>query len=204
LGVSPDGIVVNKESERYGRMLEIKNVVSREINGVPKKEYWVQMQLQMEVCDLDECDFLETKFTEYPDSYSYMNDLDDKPKGIIIHFHTKEGSPFYVYKPLNVIEEQEILAWEEATISSNDNHLFIKFIYWKLEVFSCVLILRKREWFKNNINQLENIWKMIEKERITGFEHRAPKKNQKKEPIKPVIETSKCLLNFNKIIKLNN
>jgi putative phage-type endonuclease len=204
LGASPDGIVVNKESERYGRMLEIKNVVSREINGVPKKEYWVQMQLQMEVCDLDECDFLETKFTEYPDSYSYMNDLDDKPKGIIIHFHTKEGSPFYVYKPLNVIEEQEILAWEEATISSNDNHLFIKFIYWKLEVFSCVLILRKREWFKNNINQLENIWKMIEKERITGFEHRAPKKNQKKEPIKPVIETSKCLLNFNKIIKLNN
>jgi len=58
LGASPDGIIVNKESDRYGRMLEIKNPVSREITGIPKKEYWTQMQLQMEVCDLDECDFL--------------------------------------------------------------------------------------------------------------------------------------------------
>jgi len=75
LGASPDGIVVNKDCERYGRMLEIKNVVSREITGIPKKEYLTQMQLQMEVCDLDECDFLETKFIEYVDSNIYKNDL---------------------------------------------------------------------------------------------------------------------------------
>ena len=69
LGASPDGIIVNKLNtsginDRFGRMLEIKNVVSREINGIPKKEYWIQMQLQMETCDLDECDFLETRFKE--------------------------------------------------------------------------------------------------------------------------------------------
>ena len=34
------------------------------LDGIPKKEYWIQMQLQMEVCDLDECDFLETRFIE--------------------------------------------------------------------------------------------------------------------------------------------
>ena len=91
IGASPDGIIVDKKSERYGRMLEIKNVVSREINGIPKKEYWIQMQLQMEVCDLDECDFLETKFIEYLDCTSYKNDIisSDKMKGIIIYFHTK-------------------------------------------------------------------------------------------------------------------
>ena len=75
IGASPDGIIVNKSCDRFGRMLEIKNVVSREITGIPKKEYWVQMQLQMEVCDLDECDFLETKFIEYPDRHSYENDF---------------------------------------------------------------------------------------------------------------------------------
>ena len=74
LGASPDGIIIESSSGRYGRMLEIKNPVSREITGIPKKEYWVQMQLQMEVCDLDECDFLETKFVEYPDYDSYRND----------------------------------------------------------------------------------------------------------------------------------
>jgi hypothetical protein len=46
-------------------MLEIKNVVSREITGIPKPEYYVQMQLQMEVCDLEECDFLETKLISH-------------------------------------------------------------------------------------------------------------------------------------------
>ena len=57
VGASPDGINVDVNSKRYGRMLEIKNIVNREITGIPKKEYWIQMQLQMEVCELDECDF---------------------------------------------------------------------------------------------------------------------------------------------------
>jgi putative phage-type endonuclease len=116
LGASPDGINVDINSQRYGRMLEIKNIVNREIDGIPQKEYWIQMQLQMEVCDLDECDFLETKFIEYPDYQSYELDTtddlyededgtefqnqcvskDDKMKGQLIYFHTKEGSPFYL------------------------------------------------------------------------------------------------------------
>lgn len=65
IGASPDGINVDPESERYGRMIEIKNIVNRELTGVPKPEYWVQMQGQLEVCDLEECDFLETVFKEY-------------------------------------------------------------------------------------------------------------------------------------------
>ena len=56
LAASPDGIVCDMSSNLYGRMLEIKNVVSRTITGA-KMEYWIQMQLQMEVCDLNECDF---------------------------------------------------------------------------------------------------------------------------------------------------
>lgn len=183
LGASPDGINVDKKSERYGRMLEIKNVVSREINGVPKKEYWVQMQLQMEVCDLDECDFLETKFTEYLDRDNYLNDSTDKIKGSIIYFHTKEGKPFYIYKPLDLNDYEKIIQWEDDMISLYEsekyNYTFIKFIYWKLDVFSCVLVLRNKEWFNNSIIQLEKIWKIIEQERITGYEHRAPvKKNR--------------------------
>jgi putative phage-type endonuclease len=225
LGASPDGIIVNKDSDRYGRMLEIKNVVSREINGIPKKEYWVQMQLQMEVCDLNECDFLETKFVEYPDSNTYDNDTsynndedtfdttiaaDGKQKGIIIYFHTKDGSPFYAYKPLNIKTHQQIMDWEEDTIalyqSEKYDYMYIKFIYWKLEVLSCVLVLRNNEWFKNSIAQLEKVWKIIEEERITGYEHRAPVKKQKKESFKPFIDNNQsqgCLLKFNKVIKLD-
>jgi hypothetical protein len=67
LGASPDGINVDPASQRYGRMLEIKNIVNRDITGIPKKEYWIQMQLQMETADLNECDFLETQFSEEGD-----------------------------------------------------------------------------------------------------------------------------------------
>ena len=179
LGASPDGINVDQTSERFGRMLEIKNPVSRNITGVPKKEYWVQMQLQMEVCDLDECDFFETKFVEYPDSQSYKDDHDSNEKGVIIQFYTKDGLPFYAYKPLHFISDEEVLKWEDDTITLYEsepyNYSFTKYIYWKLEQMSCVLVLRNREWFKNNIGQLERVWKTIEEERITGYGHRAPK-----------------------------
>jgi putative phage-type endonuclease len=202
IGASPDGIIVNKNCDRYGRMLEIKNVVSRDINGIPKKEYWVQMQLQMEVCDLDECDFLETKFTEYTDYSAYKNDTTDKMKGIIIYFHTKDGKPFYVYKTLTIVEEPDITKWEDDTLSlyqsDKYNYTYMKFIYWKLDVFSCVLVLRNKDWFKNNIPQLEKVWKIIEQERVTGYEHRAPVKKVKKEAEKPFTSsgTQGCLLKW--------
>ena len=215
LGASPDGIIVSKHNERYGRMLEIKNIVNRVINGIPKKEYWIQMQLQMEVCDLNTCDFLETKFVEYSDSSEFYEDtkidplLDctcskqDKTKGIIIHFHTKEGKPLYEYKPLRIKGKEEMEKWEEDTILKNESlngHTFMKIIYWKVEIMSCVLVLRDKDWFKNNISQLKHIWEIIEYERIHGYEHRAPNRKQKKEAIKPVIkeETSMCLLSVKK------
>ena len=68
-----------------------------------------------------------------------------------------------------------------------------------------MLVLRNRDWFKNNIEQLEKVWKIIEEERITGFEHRAPNKKQKKDT-KPFVNLNNsqgCLLKFNKIIKVD-
>ena len=209
LGASPDGINVDKTSlERFGRMLEIKNPVSRDITGIPKKEYWVQMQLQMEVCDLDECDFLETKFVEYKDRFSYESDKDlNNKKGIIIQFYTKDGIPIYLYKPLHLISDEEVSQWEEETINLYESepyqYSFTKYIYWKLEQLSCILVLRNRDWFKNNIGQLEKVWKIVEEERVSGFQHRAPKISlSKKQPqSQPPIKLEPNLLTYLSILK---
>ena len=224
LGASPDGIVIKSNTGRFGRMLEIKNIVNREITGIPKKEYWVQTQLQMEVCDLNECDFLETKFVEYSDFQSYCNDSsvskineeefnsfvttkDGNYKGIIIHFYMNDGAPFYAYMPLNIWTPKDVRKWEENTLekyqSNPYNYSYIKYIYWKLEKISCVLLLRNNDWFKNIIGQLENVWKIIEEERISGYQHRAPVKREKKEmPLKSFINNdTECFL---KIVKLDN
>lgn len=99
--------------------------------------------------------------------------------------------------------------WQNGTVdiytAEPYNYTYMKTIYWKLEVLSCVLVSRNRDWFKNNILQIEKIWKIIEEERITGYEHRAPLKKPRKEPPNTFISSSSqgCLLKFNNIIKID-
>ena len=209
LGASPDGINVDNKSPRYGRMLEIKNIVNREIDGIPKKEYWIQMQLHMEVCDLDECDFLETKFTEYDSSEAYWDNVIESEgnhvkKGVIMYFHTKEGKPFYKYMPFHIKSFEEVSEWQEQMVdlyqSTEYNYVWIKDYYWKLDYLSCVLVCRNRQWFQDNIHELAELWETIKKERVSGFEHRAPNRKTKVENAFQLMTkpSGGCLLQFNK------
>ena len=190
LGASPDGINCDPNSDIYGRMLEIKNIVNREIDGIPKKEYWIQMQLQMEVCNLNECDFLETKFIEYENETDFKKDYEidelnemfihtntGNLKGIIMYFSGEGGVPIYIYKPLNT-DEIEFEKFESQKIQEMElnNITWIKNIYWKLETYSCVLVKRNHRWFQDNISEIQDIWNIIKRERVSGYTNRAPNK----------------------------
>ena len=187
LGASPDGININPSSPLYGRMVEIKNIFNREIDGVPLEEYWIQMQLQMQVCKCDECDFLETRFKEYPDEEEFLkdsaSDFDNEfhltnartLKGVFSYFIKDGGTPVYYYAPL-YLTRKEYDTWCEEIIDKHADLVWIKNIYWYLDQYSCVLVLRNDVWFQNAIPQIENVWNIILRERETGFAHRAPKK----------------------------
>lgn len=184
IGASPDGIVVSEESSAYGRMLEIKNVVSREITGVPKMDYWVQMQTQMEVCNLNECDFVETQFKEYDEvdeDLFYKNKHKYLYNGVILYFIKSDfadGKPHYVYMPLNTeLNKTAITDWiNEKKLELKETHVLFKRIYWYCEAYSCVLIKRNRPWFEMALPKIQDLWNTVEKERVTGYEHRKPKK----------------------------
>ena len=166
------------------------------------------------VCNLDACDFLETKFTEYPDYTSFLCDTQNEDniclskenfmKGLIIYFHTKEGKPFYVHKPLDMINSNNITLWEENMVdyyqgNPEFNYIYMKTHYWKLEKLSCVLVCRNQQWFKDNVKELEDIWNTITKERVTGYQHREPTRKQKSFNNNNVDKPSEgCLLHFNK------
>jgi hypothetical protein len=187
LGASPDGININPSSPLYGRMLEIKNIVNREIDGVPLEEYWIQMQLQMQVCKCNECDFLETRFKEYADEEEFLkdsaSDFDNEfhltnartLKGVFSYFIKDGGTPVYYYAPL-CLTRKEYDTWCEEIIDKHTDLVWIKNIYWYLDQYSCVLVLRNDVWFQNAIPQIEKVWNIILRERETGFAHRAPKK----------------------------
>ncbi len=182
LAASPDGINIDHRNPRYGRMLEIKNVVSREITGVPKKEYWIQMQLQMAVCGLRECDFLETKFREYENEEDWRLDGDRRRsaagnmKGKIIQFMV-DGAPAYEYQPLD-LDCAGSEAWERAAHDAHAMDTWIRDTYWELEVVSCVLVEHNPEWMRAAESRLRDVWRIIELERRLGFEHRAPQKRK--------------------------
>lgn len=185
LAASPDGINIDPANARYGRMLEIKNVVSREITGIPKKEYWIQMQLQMAVCGLQECDFLETKFTEYEDAEAWAADggalraADGSMKGKIIQFMIG-GAPVYEYQPLGLTDRDKE-AWEQGVRDKHAGETWIRDTYWKLSVVSCVLVEFNAAWTAAAEQRLAEVWGVIETERDAGFEHRAPRKRKRNE-----------------------
>jgi putative phage-type endonuclease len=184
IGASPDGIVTTENHELYGRMLEIKNIVNREINGIPSMDYWIQMQLQMEVAGLEECDFLETRFKEYDDTEEdrfYKEKHNYLYNGVILYFIKRDytdNSPYYVYMPLDIpLKRASINSWIEMQKKElKDTYVLFRRIYWYCDEYSCVLVHRNKEWFKSALPKIEAVWKTIEEERITGYEHRKPKK----------------------------
>jgi putative phage-type endonuclease len=86
LGASPDVIIDEykldgiHKTNLVGRMIEIKCpskrkiITSGEIFDQCPKYYWVQVQLQLECCDLDECDFVQCEISEYSSWDEFLDD----------------------------------------------------------------------------------------------------------------------------------
>jgi putative phage-type endonuclease len=191
IGASPDGINADPTLPRYGRMIEIKNVVNREITGVPLESYWIQMQLQMEACDLEECDFIETRIREFQDIHQLIGEYPEKtPEGMILYFIPRitigESTPVgveteYAYLPLEIRPlSDEAAAWTDAERARRPQHVLYRTTYWILDQFSCVLVRRNRAWFAAAQPKIAEAWNTILAERETGYEHRAAVSKKKR------------------------
>lgn len=156
IGASPDGI------RDDGIMLEIKCPTSREITGVPPQNYWVQMQIQMECCNLDLCHFLECKFSEYAEEEDFLDNLhtSDHDKGIICHrliqgSGDNDGEYEYLFPlPKKLLD---IKKWCEARKFTMN----VTMTYFELNKYSCVDVPRDSEWFMANIAKLRNFWREV-------------------------------------------
>jgi hypothetical protein len=208
IGASPDAINIDETNcERYGRMVEVKNIFNREITGIPSEEYWIQMQVQMEVCNLDSCDFVETRFKEYTCRQEFIDeettDFDNedcdtihddeiiitkKPfRGVVLFFLPLEsingsGESMYLYSPVQMYSVKEIDKWIATTEEKwTETHILYNTSYWYLDQISCILVKRNELWFQTTIPIIKQAWKTVETERINGYEHRGPKKRERKE-----------------------
>ena len=195
IGASPDGIVCDPSNSRYGHMAEIKNIVNRDITGIPKEEYWIQMQVQLETCNLEYCDFVETRIKEYENADQFYGDIEHKYKGAVLYFVKKmlvagalpnigaeDGQaniPHYEYMPIDVNITQ-VGDWiRDKRAELQEEYVLYRTDYWYLDQISCVLVQRNREWFSAAIPKFVSIWETIEKERVSGYSHRASVKKTK-------------------------
>lgn len=161
LGASPDGIcscktLDNKFSEKLGTMLEIKCVAPNgrtiETSGaipghICPYYYYLQVQQQLECCDLEICDFWQCKLIEYKTREEYLFDkclytahtegvngkkiqIDNRiKKGMLIQFYPFEWTPQFdgdeklwkskfIYPPRLDMTEKQYDEWFNKTMNN--------------------------------------------------------------------------------------
>ena len=194
LGASPDGIT------KDGVMLEIKCPPKRKITGIPPIYYWIQVQGQLEVCDLERCDFLECKLGEYDCDEDYFDDIQivdgrilsktyGMELGMTLKFK-KGDSLHFEYSKIGISLE-ESNGWISSKIMElkKDKYTFSGSTCWYLEKISCVPIFRDREWFKISLEKLESFWNDWQSYKKNGYEILLKNKRSKPKDGNKMIET---------------
>ncbi len=193
-GASPDAISEN------GIMIEIKCPFRRKIDGSCPEQYYLQIQGQLSVVDLYECDYLECNFQEYSNENEFTNDYDESKKftkdlmekGIIFEYNNESQQKQFIYSPIDY-KFDELLAWKSNTeILLQDKQYKIK--YWYLKEYSCKRIYRDDNFFNENIDKAKKVWdKILEyRENNELFQNEVLSKKRSK----TIVETNKNKIKY--------
>jgi putative phage-type endonuclease len=160
-GASPDGI------NELGIMVEIKCPYSRKIikDYIPDK-YKLQIQGQLAVCNLKECDYVECKFLVLEDNIVYLEELSDTTinHGVIAEYIAKTGEYYYLYSDANRTAKEAIdnIYSKIETFNSDNKYEFVTLTYWKLgEINTQRVQFNDDEWANIN-NKINIFWEKVE------------------------------------------
>ena len=167
-GASPDGICDDTGNDEYvARMVEIKCPPKRKFTKSVPPHYLMQVQGQLEVCDLDECDFFQVKVEEYENYDEYCKDIfeiDGKiqegrtylnyPKCVTATYK-KDEKLSYEYCPMNQ-SNASIESWVNER-KSKENIYEIK--WWYISRYECTLVQRDKDWWIDKIDKILQFYK---------------------------------------------
>jgi putative phage-type endonuclease len=163
-GASPDGI------SELGIMIEIKCPYSRQIktNFIPPK-YYMQIQGQLAVCGLEECEYIECDFKNLKTEEEYLKELNEdltKDHGIIAEFKIKNSDEYtYLYSdelltPKQCIENIQLQL--NNKLNNDETVIFNKFTYWKLEKINIQRVyFNEKEWVEIE-PKINSFWEKVE------------------------------------------
>lgn len=158
LAASPDGILEEaKDPKQIGRLLEIKCPYTRAIGGEIPYEYWVQMQIQMEVCDLDECEYVEVELVSNRAGFE-IDDLSGcrlRGNVYLIKEDVAEGERFhykYLYGEIG----------SETVPSLPDGFVLVETIPWGLKNMHRKIVSRDKGWYNSTVIWQDAFWSDVQ------------------------------------------
>jgi hypothetical protein len=189
---SPDGLIYDSpKSEKVGRLVEIKCPVTRQIDGTIPKDYYSQIQMQLHVTGLNECEYVEAVFSSKynntpekigPNLYSGYIAVIRYPE---ISDATQNQEFYYIYSPVNTADD-----W---TPNAKEDEQIVEIIPWRLNHWHEQVVSRSEEWWSSIKPMIDLFWEDVEKARRGEFvvpESTRPSKKQKVE---------ECKIVFNKL-----
>lgn len=174
LGASPDGCTSD------GKLVEIKCPMNRRISDKIPLGYYMQIQLQLEVCDLDECDFLDVDVNEFlreETFFEYYDGEEDKNEdigftryGVILELEQKvdEIRPTYLHAPPSILDPREQYEFLEEV----DDNRYRRYHFYRIRNFIQTNVKRDRLWFERSLPILADLWSEIKEIRSENFQQR--------------------------------
>jgi len=167
LAASPDGLVVEEtevvgSAPRLGRLVEYKAPPTRKLLQKVPKEYYMQMQVQMEVADIDACDYCEMKFySPYKGKMTEpMAGAEGKHYRGWVALIMRDGMlDRYEYSPFGV----DGAAWAaHLGRSLEPTERIYELIPWALEEYYLETVARDRAWWVSVIPIVNAFWSDVE------------------------------------------
>ena len=164
---SPDGLIYYcPNNERTGRLIEIKCPVTREIDGSIPKDYYAQMQMQMQVTGCKHCDYVEAQFAS---QYNF-NPIKEGPglyNGLIALIRYNQTNEelnsqeyYYQYGPINDN------SWSPIP---GEGEEIVEIIPWSLLQWNEQLVIKNEDWWNNIIPIIDEFWNDVEKAKRGEF-----------------------------------
>ena len=185
LAASPDGIIIGADDpSRIGRLLEIKCPITRKIDGTIPQDYWYQMQIQMEVTDIDECDYVEMSFESGYKTHAYTIE-DSKDTCAPLLYDIESARPMYCGHAWLLQDPESLDLKYVYTVTEKDaaeaaGWCIQEAIPWHVKKIFRTTVLRNREWYVSTLIKQEEFWKRVEDARQGLIEPPTPKKRNEK------------------------
>jgi hypothetical protein len=169
LAASPDGLVL--DGARQGRLVEIKAPVSRALNGSIPIDYWCQMQLQAEVCDVEAVEYVEARIGSSPTGPTAAQWSAAKLGVLGVLFvvsPTVDSTPqeyTYIYSPV-FTDVATCVAYRPAM---EEGVTIVETCVWWVEDWFTKTVLRNRRWW-STVGQpaYEAFWRDVDAARASS------------------------------------